>query len=235
MKKQIVLLALVLVFCLSVPVAAAPTVDIPKGQIGLNLDFQNANDVDWIYYYDFSKGSISTVAATTSLTYGLTDDLAIIIGSQAFSSVDEWFSDFGDYYDIEDSISATDIKLQKKINKNMAVFVGSKKFKWDNTIAVTGSMYGTIPSSKSTSKVNGGLILNKELRKDVIGYASLGAGSGYSEIAAGFNLLLSEHFTLDFGYKSLSAKDIGPDILGLGPINKDISGSGFTFGLGLKF
>jgi hypothetical protein len=224
MKKQIVLLALVLVFCLSVPVAAAPTVDIPKGQISLNLTADGFSGVDHIWYYDLSKESISLAAVTASLTYGVTDDIAVTIGSQSFETVTEWYSSGFDFYEWEDAVSAFDIKLQKKLNNNTALFIGNKKFTWDNTL-------NGVTDTKSTNKFYGGLILNNELRKDVIGYASIGGGSGYTELAVGVNLLLSEHLELDLGYKSLTAKEIGAYPYD----NNDISGNGFGIGLGLKF
>lgn len=197
MKKLIVTTMLASLTLAGTAFASVPGLDIAagQGQIG--------------YSYNNLKTSVGTLGDLGTLknnnvqgAYGLTDKLAVT-GDYLNSESESYLTGYGIYNDL--SLNSTELGLQYKLNKNVAVSVGNVKSKLKAN-----------SDSISTNEVYGGIAYKGTISNKAGSYASYIRSENVQDWKAGLTYDVGSNITLDAGYRSFENDDLGIKAKGMG-------------------
>jgi len=232
MKKKI--LAGLICSMLSAGVGfAAPQVEVPKGDLHLDLtytDTSNELSVDYgghsydaesflkdaaNYIFDAdATGDFDGHITQTGLTYGLKDGYALYVGygvgrTHTLNLYDGVEGRIG----VSGKFDILDLQVQKKLDKNFAAFLGVKEFKSAIKAGISEGI--AIPISGSVSLENDtkrmlelGVIGQAKLAPKADAFAKIGFGGDLVEYKAGINYKFSENAGFELGYNYLRVKDL---------------------------
>lgn len=186
---------------------AAPAVDIAKGDTLFDTSYHRLHtDVA-----DFKLN-----ATEIGLTHGLSDKFAISTGV-TFTS-DETFTLHNHQVGPFDA-KIYDVKLQYKMTKELAPFVGYKK--WEIN-------YEGLPADIELASKSGlqcGLLYNKKLSEKTSAFAAASFGQDIQEYKLGLTYNLNKNCSAEINYKKIS----------LTAHDKDIDAKGVGLGISYKF
>jgi len=204
MKKLIVTTMIASLTLVGTAFASVPGLDIAagQGQIG--------------YSYNNLKTSVGTLGDLGTLknnnfqgAYGLNGKFAVT-GDYLNSESGNYSTGYGNYNDL--SVNSTELGLQYRLNKNVAVSVGNVK-----------SELKANSNSISTSEMYAGVAYKGALTNKVGSYASYIRSNNVQDWKAGLTYDVGNNITLDTGYRSFENNDLG------------IKANGMGFGANYKF
>ena len=205
MKKLILTTMLASLTLAGTAFASVPGMDTGagQGQIG--------------YSYNKLDTSVGTLGDLGSLknnnfegAYGLSEKFAVT-GDYLNSESNNYYSPGNGYYN-DLSLNSTEIGLQYKLNKNVAVSVGNVK-----------SELKANDDSISTSEMFAGVAYKGALTNKMGSYASYLRSENVQDWKAGLTYDVASNITLDAGYRNFKNDDLG------------IKADGMGFGANYKF
>ena len=205
MKKLILTTMLASLTLAGTAFASVPGMDAAagQGQIG--------------YSYNKLDTSVGTLGDLGSLknnnfegAYGLSEKFAVT-GDYLNSESNNYYSTGNGYYN-DLSLNSTEIGLQYKLNKNVAVSVGNVK-----------SELKANSDSISTNEMFAGIAYKGAISNKVGSYASYIRSENVQDWKAGLTYDVGSNITLDTGYRSFDNNDLG------------IKADGMGFGANYKF
>lgn len=179
---------------------AAPVVDVAKGDMLLNVSY-NKLDTD--------LAGLKFDATEITLTHGLSNKFALSTGV-AFTGHENTLLG-----PVEANIC--DIRLQYKATKELAPFIGFKKWKID---------YEGFPADIELASESGlqyGVIYNKKLADKTSAFALVSFGNDIEEYNLGVSYDINKDCSAEINYRKISLDTHGKDIDAKGV------GIGFTY------
>lgn len=260
---------------------AAPQVDVPKGDMNAELTYTNTSNELSVDYngktHDaetflkknlYGKGDFDGHLTQGGITYGLKNGYALYVG-YGEGSTDTLRFDLNSLVGspepskilgvgVSGEFDILDLQIQKKLDKNLAAFIGAKEFKsavnielepgTDPSKTIFYSSH-SIPLENNTKRMlEVGLIGQTKLASKADVFAKVGFGNDLFEYKAGLNFKLAKNAGLELGYNYLRVKDIHNPIadaffdaaqghfsLPSYDYNADFTVKGFYYGLNVKF
>lgn len=184
--------------------ASVPGIDVGAGQGQIGYSHNNL---------DTNVGAFGNLGTLKNNNfqgaYGLSDKLAVT-GDYLKSESGNYSTGYGYYNDL--SLNSTELGLQYKLNKNVAVSVGHVKSELEaNNDAV------------STSEMYAGIAYKGALTNKMGSYASYIRSENVQDWKAGLTYDVGSNITLDAGYRNFENNDLG------------IKADGMGFGANYKF
>lgn len=212
---------------------AAPQVEVPKGDLNLDLTYTHtSNDLTVDYgghSYDAESflrelaldefdspatGDFDGHIFQTGLTYGLKNGYGLYVGyGQGRTHTLNLYDGEEGRIGVSGKFDILDLQVQKKLDKNFAAFLGVKEFK----SSIKGSVgEGTeLPISGSISLENDtkrllelGFIGQAKLASKADAFAKIGFGGDLFEYKAGVTYQFSKDAGFELGYNYLRVKDL---------------------------
>ncbi|HBS60248.1 MAG TPA: hypothetical protein DEA44_13385 [Firmicutes bacterium] len=186
---------------------AAPAVDIAKGDTLFDISY-NRLHVD--------VADLKLNATEIGLTHGLSDKIALstgvtFTGDETFTLNNQQAGPF--------DAKIYDVKLQYKMTKELAPFIGYKK--WEIN-------YEGLPADREVASKSGlqyGLLYNQKLSEKTSAFAAASFGRDMQEYKVGLAYNLNKNCSAEINYKKIS----------LDAHDKDIDAKGVGLGISYKF
>jgi len=207
---------------------AAPVVDVAKGDTYLDVSYNKLKADDAI------DDDVKLGTTELALTHGLTDKLALTLG-YTWTENKLVYEDIDDYGDGELCIetdkakaSISDVKLQYKVSKDFAPFIGYKKWETKNTYRhwhefpagtlLEGSYNETDVDSYDQSGAQFGFIYNTKIADKANFFGSAAFGNDIKEYKVGLGYDIAKNTALEVNYKKITFEygDEDADVKGLG-------------------
>lgn len=186
---------------------AAPVTDVAKGDLVVDVGYS---------HLDTNVGDLKLDATEIGLTHGLSDKFALSTGV-TFTGNETFTVNHNTYGPIEANIY--DVKLQYKATKELAPFIGYKK--WDID-------YEGAPADVEIASQTGiqyGVIYNKKLTDKAGAFALVSFGNDIKEYKLGVTYDIQENCSAEINYRKIS----------LDTHDKDLDAKGIGFGVTYKF
>ncbi|HWR43815.1 hypothetical protein [Sporomusa sp.] len=198
MKKLILTTVLASLTLAGTAFASVPGMDAAAGQGQIGYSYNNLKT---------SVGALGDLGTLKNnnfqAAYGLNDKFAVT-GDYLNSESKTYYSPgYGYYNDL--SHNATEIGLQYKLNKNVAVSVGNVK-----------SELKASNDAISTSEMFAGVAYKGSVANNVDSYASYIRSENVQDWKAGLTYGVGSNITLDAGYRSFENNDLGIKAKGMG-------------------
>ncbi|HWR07469.1 hypothetical protein [Sporomusa sp.] len=198
MKKLILTTMLASLTLAGTAFASVPGIDTAAGQGEIGYSHYNLeSSVDVLG--DMGKLKNNNFQAA----YGLSDKLAIT-GDYLNSESQTFYSPAYGYFN-DMNLNSTEIGLQYKLNKNIAVSVGNVK-----------SELKASNDAVSTSEMFAGVAYRGAVANKVDSYASYIRSENVQDWKAGLTYGVGSNVTLDAGYRSFENNDLGIKAKGMG-------------------
>ncbi|WP_371380069.1 hypothetical protein [Sporomusa aerivorans] len=194
MKKVIMSVLASLAFA-STAFAAAPGMDVAAGQTQLGYSY---NHLDTNAEGLGELGSFN--ANSFQAAYGLSDKFALT-GDYLDSQSKSYY--YGGGYSLDDlNYNTSQIGLQYKLNKNLALSVGNVR----SEVNATDNNYAV---SASTNEMFGGVAYKAAINNNMDGYASYIRSSNVQDGKVGMNYRLNDNASVDLGYRYFENDGLG--------------------------
>ena len=198
MKKLILTTVLASLTLTGTAFANTPGMDVSAGQGEIG------------YSYNSLQTSVGTLGDVGTMknnnyqaAYGLNDKFAVTGEYLNSESKDLYASGYGYYNNF--SLNASELGLQYKVNKNVAVSVGNVK-----------SELKANSDSVSTNEMFAGVAYKGSVANKVNSYASYIRSSNVQDWKTGLTYDTGSNIQLDVGYRSFENNDLGIKAKGLG-------------------